>query len=280
LIFTLFGEYVLERGGTIWTSNLLHLIDVLGVGEQAVRSTLSRMTHKGWIAPQKQGRWSQYSLTSRGCDLLQRGKRRIFEQIITEWDGKWHMIVYSLPENKRHKRHALRTQLRWLGFGRLAPGTWISPHNPSTEIESMLAELEITTHVEHFAGEFLGTVTNKMLVRRCWDLDGLETQYREFIDNFMPQYQECQAQANEQQLLDPADCFVRLFWLTHEFQSFPLKDPNLPIALLPKDWIGFVARKLFEDYHEFLASHANAFVDAVVTGRVILPAGNEQVAGK
>jgi phenylacetic acid degradation operon negative regulatory protein len=280
LIFTLFGEYVLERGGTIWTANLLQLMDMLGVGEQAVRSTLSRMTRKGWFAPQKQGRRSQYSLTSRGYDLLQRGKRRIFEQIVTEWDGKWHMIVYSLPEKKRHKRHALRTQLRWLGFGRLAPGTWISPHDPSTEIEDVLAGLKIAPYVEHFAGEFLGTTANERLIYRCWNLEGLETQYRAFIDCFMPQFQKCQAQANERQPMDPADCFVRLFWLTHEFQSFPLKDPNLPVALLPHDWIGFAARKLFEDYHEFLASHARAFVDDVVTGQVILPAGGERVVGR
>jgi phenylacetic acid degradation operon negative regulatory protein len=267
LIFTLFGEYVLERGGSIWTSDLLYLMEMLDVGEQATRSILSRMTRKDWIVPHKQGRHSQYSLTSRGRDLLQRGKRRIFEPIITEWDGKWQMIVYSLPENKRHQRHALRTQLRWLGFGCLAPGIWISSHDPSVEIKDILTELEIAPHVQHFAGEFLGTTSNESLVYRCWDLEGLETQYRDFIEHFMPAYQACQMQIIENRPPDPAECFVRLFWLTYEFQSFPLKDPNLPTSLLPDNWIGFSARKLFESYHTFLAHHANAFVDDVIAGR-------------
>ena len=47
LIFTLFGEFILPRGGSIWTSSLIRLLDQLGVGERAARLTLSRMASKG-----------------------------------------------------------------------------------------------------------------------------------------------------------------------------------------------------------------------------------------
>lgn len=269
LIFTLFGEYVLPRGGSIWTGHLLYLMDLLGVTEQAVRSTLSRMTRKGWISTRKVGRRSQYSLTSRGSDLLQRGGRRIFEPIITDWDGMWHMVVYSLPEKKRHKRHALRAQLRWLGFGALAPGTWISPHNPTTELDSIFEDLQVGSHVQSFEGSFVGPGINEQLVYRCWDLEGLEVQYRQFIDRFLPPYLTCREEFREDRPLEAADCFVRLFWLTHEFQDFPRKDPNLPLPLLPPDWIGVTARKLFEEYRGLLAGRANQFVDDVIAGRAV-----------
>ncbi len=279
LIFTLFGEYLLPRGGSIWTSDLLTLMELLGVTEQAARSTLSRMTRKGWINPRKEGRRSQYSLTARGRDLLQRGGRRIFEPIITDWDGQWHIVVYSLPEKKRHKRHTLRAQLRWLGFGPLAPGTWISPHNPAAELESIFEELEVGSYVQQFEGAFVGPGINEQLVYRCWDLEGLEVQYRQFIDRFLPQYLACREQFRDAQPLDPADCFVSLFWLTHEFQAFPRKDPNLPLPLLPPDWIGVTARKLFEEYRGLLASRANQFVDDVIAGRVSLRAGAAYAEG-
>ncbi len=69
--------------------------------------------------------------------------------------------------------------------------------------------------------------------------------------------------------ITPEECFVHRFWLTHDFQSFPLKDPNLPTVLLPPNWIGFEARKLFDDYRRLLEAPANRFVDKVV--------GNERI---
>src|SRR5690349_6334762 len=79
LIFTLFGDYILPRGGAIWTASLLYLLDLLGVGERAARSALSRMTSRGWLIARKRGRRSQYSLTAQGRALLEQGQRRIFE---------------------------------------------------------------------------------------------------------------------------------------------------------------------------------------------------------
>jgi PaaX-like protein len=64
LILTLFGDYILPRGGTIWTTSLLALLDLLGVGERAARSALSRMSARGWLAahthipgPRAAGAW-------------------------------------------------------------------------------------------------------------------------------------------------------------------------------------------------------------------------------
>jgi hypothetical protein len=79
LILTLFGDYILPRGGTIWTTSLLALLDLLGVGERAARSALSRMSGRGWLVARKQGRRSQYTLTAQGRTLLEQGERRLFE---------------------------------------------------------------------------------------------------------------------------------------------------------------------------------------------------------
>jgi phenylacetic acid degradation operon negative regulatory protein len=264
LIFTLFGDYVAERGGKIWTGNLLHLMGLLGVSERAVRSTLSRMTRKGWIRSKKYGRRSQYSLNRMGEVLLEAGQRRIFEPTFTEWDHEWHLVVYSLPEKKRRIRHALRTQLSWLGFGSLAPGTWISPHDRRSELKNLLTDLGVEPHVDVFCGPYLGPASAVELVQRCWDLSGLEEQYQEFIGRHRPMYLECLNLEREDSPLKSEECFVRRFWLMHEFQSFPLKDPNLPTALLPSDWSGFTARKLFDDYRRLLGTYANQYVDEYV----------------
>jgi phenylacetic acid degradation operon negative regulatory protein len=270
LIFTLFGDYVLPRGGAIRTQHLLRLLDVLGVSERAARSTLSRMARRGWLIARREGRTSQYTLTARGWTLLEQGERRIFEPRFTQWDGLWHLIVYSVPEDTRELRHVLRRRLSWLGFGRLAPGTWITPHNRRTEVEALCVELGVWERVELFSGMHWGPTSDQTLVQRCWDLAALETPYREFIARYEREYEQCHGRPNgnghARNALTPEQCFVSRFWLTHDFQSFPLRDPNLPVALLPPDWIGFAARELFDNYRRLLTAHANAYVDALMAG--------------
>lgn len=266
LIFTLFGDYVMPRGGKIWTGSLLYLMGLLGVSERAVRSTLSRMTRKGWIAPKKHGRRSRYSVTGRGQVLLEAGRRRIFEPAFSDWDGNWYLVMYSLPERKRKRRHALRTRLTWLGFGQLAPGTWISAHDRRSELEAFFDDLEVEANVDMFSGSHLGPPSAQELVHRCWDLEGLEAQYQEFIDRYQPEYQRRLEDGNGQNALCHEECFVRRFWLTHEFQSFPLRDPNLPTVLLEEDWAGFTARQLFDDYRQLLGTFAGEFVTDVING--------------
>lgn len=262
LIFTLFGDFVRARGGSIWTSSLLSLLKQLGVGERAARNALSRMSRRGWLVARKEGRRSQYSLTPRGWALLLQGEKRIFEAPLKEWDGMWHMVVVSLPEAKRRLRRIFRTRLGWLGFAALAPGTWISPHERKAEVLAMCNELNIRDHVEVFAGMHLGPSQDQDLVKQCWDLPKLERGYRDFLKRFEKDYEKCRNNGKEPPT--PQACFVQRFWLTHHFQTFPREDPNLPAALLPADWIGFRAHQLFDDYHRLLEAPANQFVDEVV----------------
>jgi len=264
LIFTLFGDFIMDRGGKIWTSDLLYLMGVLGVSERAVRSTLSRMTRNKWLVSYREGRRSQYSLTTRGRNLLEKGGRRIFEPPAANWDGQWQLVLYTLPETKRSARHTLRTQLSWLGFGRLAAGTWVSPHHRGEELNSLFSDLEVQSCVQMFSGQYLGPATNRELVNQCWDLDELASHYHDFITCYQQEYLGCCEQHKNSQSLDIQFCFIRRFWLTHEFQSIPLKDPNLPSELLPPGWIGHTARALFADYRELLGTYANQFVDTVL----------------
>ncbi len=262
IVFTLFGDYLKAGGQAIWTSDLVYLLSLLGVTERAARSVLSRMKRKGWLSVVKKGRRSQYALTDKGNNLLERGSTRIFEPVSRNWNEKWQMVVYSLPEKLRKKRHSLRTQLNWLGFGSLSPGTWISPHDRTAELTEFFSFLDVEEQVDIFSGVYLGPDSVKSLVARCWDLNELELQYREFISR--NQLELSGFENNKNGSLSPEAYFVSRFWLTHEFQTFTLKDPNLPSALLPDDWVGYEARELFTRFYQFLGSEANRYVDSVI----------------
>ena len=52
--------------------------------------------------------------------------------------------------------------------------------------------------------------------------------------------------------------------LIHEYRSSPYVDPNLPLELLPDDWLGEHATQLFQKYHDLLVEGAEVFVDSVL----------------
>lgn len=262
IVFVLFGDVIIPRGGRVWTGSLLQLLQVLGVGERAARSTLSRMKRKGWLHSQRDGRRSSYTMTPRGERLMAEGGQRIYEHRGWSWDGRWCLVAYSLPESKRRLRRALRRRLAWLGFGSLAPGTWISAHNRKAEVHEMLRDLGAEDHVQLFTGLRLSLGNDRDLVEQVWDLKRLFRQYAAFLRRWEPEF-ERRSRAGAT-ALSPADCFVQGFWLSHDYSAFPRVDPNLPVELLPEGWPGMKAERLFEDYRLLLAGQAERFVESAM----------------
>ena len=263
MIFTLYGDYIRHRGGEAWTGSLIELLGLFGLSGQAVRSTLSRMSQKGWLKNRKVSRYSFYSQTPKFLNLLEEGAQRIFQPRYDPWDGRWHLLTYSIPESKRHLRRRLRRRLLWLGFGALNHATWISPRDLRTEVEQVVNALRVRSYVEFFTGEHRGFASDEEIVARCWDLKRLDDYYTDLVARYDPPFQEHQARLMAGGSLEPQECFAQRFMLIHEYRSSPYVDPNLPLELLPDDWLGERATQLFQQYHDLLVEEAEAFVDSV-----------------
>lgn len=264
MVFTLYGDYIRHHGGEAWTGSLIELLGLLGLSEQAVRSTLSRMSRKGWLERCRSGRHSFYSQTSKLLALLEEGARRIFYPRQDPWEGRWYLLTYSIPESKRDLRRNLRNRLLWLGFGALHQATWISPRDLRPEVNEIVDSLNIHAHVELFTAEHCGFSSDEEIVARCWNLKELNDYYGDFIAHYDPAFQECQAQLMTGDGLKLSDCFVQRFMLVHEYRSSLYVDPNLPPELLPDDWLGHRAAQLFQQYRDLLSEKAEAFVDDVL----------------
>jgi phenylacetic acid degradation operon negative regulatory protein len=264
MVFTLYGDYIRHRGGEAWTGSLIELLCLCGLSGQAVRSTLSRMSRKGWLKSRKAGRNSFYSLTPKCTELLEEGAQRIFQRRSDPWDGRWHLLTYSIPESKRSLRRRLRKRLLWLGFGALHQGTWISPRDLLGEVERAVDALNIRPYVELFSAEHCGFARGEEIVARCWRLEQLNDYYADFITRYGPLFQEHQARIVAGNSLQPQECFVQRFMLVHEYRFSPYVDPNLPLELLPGDWLGERAAQMVQQYRDQLSEEAESFVDTVL----------------
>lgn len=264
LVFSLFGEYLLDRPGPVWVGSLIELLTPFDLSENAVRTALSRMSRRGWLESERRGRTAWYDLTARGRRLLEEGAERIHHPPRDEpWDGAWSLVTYSIPEESRDLRDRLRVGLTWLGCGSLGGGLWISPHDVAGAVADLADAIGVADLVEVFRGSHVGFSDPARLVDRCWDLRGVDARYGAFVERFEPRFLESRRAARAGDL-DPAEAYVRRFDLIHAYREFPAVDPYLPATLLPPDWCGDLAADLFERYRELLTEPADRHVDTVL----------------
>lgn len=241
LLMTVLGEFVLPRDQAVWTSALLATLSRFGVEEKAARQALSRTAAEGWLTSRRSGRRVQWSLTRPGRTLLTEGAQRIyaFGRDGQEWDGRWLLVMVSVPESQRDLRHRLRAQLNWAGFGSPAPGVWVNPHtNQQAEAARILAAAGLDGSAMSFIARSGMLGDEDTLVTRAWDLGALESRYEQFIDQFTGLHPASDDEALQAQTR-----------LVHEWRRFPLLDPQLPTRLLPASWSGTKAADLFHTKH-------------------------------
>ena len=240
----------MPQGDGIWLKDLLHLLDLLYIGERTARSTINRMRKEGWFEIEKEGRESRLLLTRYGRNILAGGALRQNEVVVETWGGEWQTVVYSLPENLRKQRNNLRKQLSWLGFGALTPGLWISPHDRRPDLRPILSTLQVEPYVHILSSRYLGPLTAQEIVTQCWDIPELAQLYLQFVNRYREEYRAL-LDSKGRSLSDEA-AFQRRFELTVHYFPILQKDPNLPKPLMAADWVGFEARQLYDRYRALL----------------------------
>ncbi|MCT2586386.1 PaaX family transcriptional regulator [Actinophytocola gossypii] len=242
LLMTLLGEYVLPAGEPVWTSTLVDALALFDVEEKAARQALARSAAEGWLSSDRIGRRVRWRLSPPGRRLLVEGADRIygFGSGDRHWDGRWLVLLVSVPEAMRDLRHKLRTRLSWAGFGSPTPGVWITPHaTAEAEAKTILDELDLSSQAMSFLANYGALGRERDMVASAWNLTDVAERYTAFIDEFTA--------------LDPdtPDGILRAqTLLVHEWRRFPFLDPQLPTDLLPPNWTGATATALFNDKHQ------------------------------
>src|SRR3954463_8079523 len=186
LIVSVYGLYARDADGGLPVAGLVRLLAELGVGPQAVRSSISRLKRRNTLHSQRRGAAAGYALAPSMAEILLEGDRRIFGHLpATPADG-WVQVVFTVPETQRARRHELRSRLAGLGFGPMAPGVWLAPGTLADEVRVALARQGLTGFLHLFrggarAGEQLGYAPLAERGRGWWDLPGIEARYAAFV---------------------------------------------------------------------------------------------------
>ncbi|MBA2318028.1 MAG: PaaX family transcriptional regulator [Euzebyales bacterium] len=264
LILDIYGGFVRHLGGWIAIAHLIRLMGDLGVDEQAVRSSVSRMSRNGMLVRRERGSQVGYEVSDAAATILDEGDLRIFAGgMPARLEDGWVVATFSVPEADRDQRHQLRSRLAWLGFGNLGAGVWLAPRRALSRIREAVEELGLSAYVDLFEAHYRGFDEVARLAERCWDLEGLNQRYAQFIQGALPVVGRWRDQTSG----DDRAAFVDYTTILHHWRKLPYLDPGLPQELLPARWQGGTAAGLFSEVLERLEKPARRYVEGVVTRR-------------
>ena len=256
LIVTIYGLYARDTGGWFSVASLIRLLSELGVDENAVRSSVSRLKRRGVLEAGRPGGAAGYGLSARGQDIIAEGDRRIFDRPRARLADGWVLAVFSVPEAQRRRRHELRSRLTWLGFGTVSSGVWIAPAQLGAETARVLERCGLSGYVTLFQADYQAFGDLREQIPRWWDTGRLQHLYQAFLDAAGPVL----ARPDD---TDPGAAFADYVRTLTAWRRLPFLDPGLPAELLPDGWNGLSADRAFAALRERLADPARAHVLAV-----------------
>ena len=246
-LFDVYGDHLRSRGSQAPVASLVQLLEPVGIQPPAVRTAISRLVAQHWLEPVQLPAGRGYRATQRAIRWLDEAGARIYRRVDQTWDGQWRLLLVD-PPSDRSARNRLRADLTFIGFGELAPQTWVSPYERA-ELDEVLQR----------AGAEARRVRADAIEPPpvdAWDLDALAAAYDSFVDNADTLLDRASSDGGDH---DRA-AFAARFHLVHEWRKFLFTDPGLPDELLPEGWAGRTAAGLFTSEAERLKPAADRYV--------------------
>ena len=244
IVITVFGDAIVPRGGSVWLGTLLEFFKRLDIDGGVVRTAMSRLAADGWLERNKVGRNSFYRLADSGRQTFDIATRHIYDPPPSDWTGRFELLLIGNAAERETSREALKNA----GFGSPLPGVWIAPSGvPVPEEASHAIRLEVSAEDD----------SGRRLLSESWPLGRTSDAYVKFMKTFEP----LRAWIERREPLSDADAFAARILLIHYYRRVVLRDPLLPMALLPKDWPGRTARGLCGDVYRGLLSASEQWLD-------------------
>ncbi|MCI3273467.1 PaaX family transcriptional regulator [Streptomyces cylindrosporus] len=258
LTMDLLGDFDRTGGREIRLKALVALGEELDISGPVMRVTLARLRERGWFDVRREGRESIYRFTPTALQALDEGRRKIFREPLAPWDGEWSMVIYTVPESDRQTRDELRKKLSWLGFGPLAPATWVCPHPRLDEIANAAATLP-NARLALLTTRTTGLPADRAMAAQCWELEEIAADYATFVRWLRTRLDEYRSPA-----LDAGTALAERVRLVNTYRHAVQRDPQLPAELQPPGWTGDEAHRLFVRAHDALAAAATPYAEAAV----------------
>jgi len=209
--------------------------------DAAYRTAKSRLLKQGLVAQRSTGGAAPtLQITSAGGKMIpsyfhpeQRWKR--------SWNRIWYLLVYDVPEVDRKYRNTIRTFLKRKNLGQLQQSVWITPEDIRPDFNDLVTAANIDAFAYLFESKSVLGLPSNVIVESAWKFAHLQDRQKHFCD--VMEINIARLRATNHSTTDLA----RLLRTTiSAYHAAMIEDPLLPEALLPRDYAGKRAYRLFK----------------------------------
>lgn len=205
---------------------------------QSIAQTVSRMIRIGDITKEVDKRGEvRLRLQAKGGRLLD--EVLPFRKLQSrQWDKRWRLVVFDIPEKRKQIRDNLRKKLKQLGFGMWQKSVYVTPHDVMREMNEYLEENGLFPLVVCFESRRTGFGDDREFADEIFGTEELNEKYLEIVNKA----EELEHLLNGKKVSPRAfEQELRKLWL--RYVGHVETDPFLPFELLPKPWKAQEARR-------------------------------------
>lgn len=143
-------------------------LSVSGLSKRDISKTLWRLRKARVIEFREDGEKTKIILTELGQKRILRYKLEDMEiKKPRKWDGRWHIVAFDIPENRKSARNALGQKMKELGLLPFQKSLWIYPYNCKNEVDFIANVFEVGKYVHYIVTH---SITNDELLRKRFNL--------------------------------------------------------------------------------------------------------------
>lgn len=112
--------------------------------KSSLAQAIRRLKNEGYVSGVKAGSSLLIKLTVKGKELMEDRKEN------KAWDGRWRVVVFDIPEQKRIVRNLFRRNLKKWGFNQVQKSVWVSQRDVYQKLVDYIEDLGISDWVKVF----------------------------------------------------------------------------------------------------------------------------------
>lgn len=246
--------------GRLMADELYDAGEAGGFTVHQLRLCLARLVTEGLFEHSGRGRRAIFTLSTLGRRQLE--PQPEFVQLAfaqdagnAPWDSAWHLVTFSIDEDRRIVRNEFREQLIHLGAA-LTGAVYVCANDWDDLVLSLADELGISDRVTLATASTLrlgGESDPKRIAKHLWPLADVATGWSEFVRDQRRTVDRLQRSAASSAPEELSSLLAAAIGFVAAFESCMQSDPLLPPELLPGRWPGVTGRRLLIEASKAIA---------------------------
>lgn len=135
-----------------------------GFDPDKIYHNLGNLRYRGIL----DGEGGNFKFTKKGIVWVQNSHKRYFKLRYKNWDNKWRVIIFDIPQELHRERIKLRKKLKSLGCHMLQKSVFIFPYPCEEELSNIATQLKVSDYVDIIIADNAGF--NEVEIKKLFNL--------------------------------------------------------------------------------------------------------------